>query len=194
MSRWTQRDFGDKGQFPLALGSVFGVRWWSLHHSGLLHGVKAGWWPEENEAGCLNERSSTVRSFREWAMGAGPSELPREFGLTEADPEAHETPVEECTCGFYAFWQPEPAPVYAQFPVAGVIEGYGRTVIGNRGFRCQKARIVALHVPLADDADCETSTLVSEVEARLSDRYVVPVYATMRLMLLQHSPTTGYSE
>jgi hypothetical protein len=28
--------------------------------------------------------------------------------------------------------------------VAAVIEGYGETLIGTRGFRCMKARIVAL--------------------------------------------------
>jgi hypothetical protein len=194
VTQWTQRDFGDQGEYPLALGSVYGVRWWSLDRTGLLRGVKAVWLPEENVADCINGSmmSPTARSFRDWARGAGPSELPRELHQ-DGLPPVHETPVEQCTCGFYAFWEAEPPPVGGHFPVAGVVEGYGRTVIGNRGFRCQRARIVALHVPLAADADCETVSLVSDVESRLSDRYMVPVYATMRLMLLRHPPTTEYS-
>jgi hypothetical protein len=191
---WSQRDFGDKGDFPLALGAVYGVRWWSLDRSGWLKGIYATWQPEINEARCEKptEQSPTGASFRAWARGAGPAVLPGELSVSEPEP-CHEAPDENCACGFYAFWEPEPAPVRAQFPVAGVIEGTGRTLIGSRGFRCARARILALHIPVADDADAEALSLVAEVEDVLSTRYVVPVYATMRLMLLRHPPTADYT-
>jgi hypothetical protein len=174
---------------------VYGVRWWSLDRSGLLKGIYATWQPEVNVAGCVKpqERSPTGVAFRAWAKGAGPAVLPDELAVNEPELSGHEAPQENCACGFYAFWEPEPAPVRAQFPVAGVIEGTGRTLIGSRGFRCGKARVLALHIPMADNADAEALSLVAEAESILSDRYVVPVYATMRLMLLRHPPTVDYT-
>jgi hypothetical protein len=48
-----------------------------------------------------------------------------------------------CTCGFYAFLNGHNR--YADTnPVVGIIEGYGETVIGTRGFRSKKAKILAL--------------------------------------------------
>lgn len=48
-----------------------------------------------------------------------------------------------CSCGFYAYYNG-----YNEYldsnAIVGIIEGYGETVIGTRGFRSQKARIVAL--------------------------------------------------
>jgi hypothetical protein len=49
----------------------------------------------------------------------------------------------KCTCGFYAYTNGKNS--YAAIgTVAGIIEGYGRMVIGTDGFRCEKARLVAL--------------------------------------------------
>lgn len=48
-------------------------------------------------------------------------------------------------CGFWAYWSFESeAWVRTSLRVFGVIEGTGRIVIGTKGFRCQKARIIAL--------------------------------------------------
>lgn len=51
-----------------------------------------------------------------------------------------------CSCGFYAYF-----PGSADFPdgceIAGVIEGYGDVQLNSKGFRCSKARIVALFLP-----------------------------------------------
>lgn len=46
-----------------------------------------------------------------------------------------------CSCGFWAYND----YAFAEHgTVTGIIEGYGKTSIGTRGFRCEKARIVAL--------------------------------------------------
>lgn len=164
-----------------------------MDRSGWLKGVYGAWQPEVNEAVCKRpQESPTSAAFRAWARGAGPAILPDRLSADEPGGR-HTAPDESCTCGFYAFWAAEPAPVSAQFPVAGVVEGSGRTLIGSRGFRCAKARIVALHIPVPDEADAETLSLVVEVESTLSERYIVPVYATMRLMLLRHPPTADYA-
>lgn len=57
-----------------------------------------------------------------------------------------------CTCGFYAITE-NTNNEYMRGPygrpplVEGVIEGYGQVVVGSKGFRAEKARIVALVVP-----------------------------------------------
>jgi hypothetical protein len=51
----------------------------------------------------------------------------------------------ECTCGFYACFGK--VPPGSRFSVLSIIEGFGRTVIGERGFRAEKARIVCLIFP-----------------------------------------------
>lgn len=52
----------------------------------------------------------------------------------------------DCTCGFYAFWDGS-NDYRDEGHVNAVVEGYGIVVIGPRGFRAQKTRIVALHIP-----------------------------------------------
>lgn len=52
----------------------------------------------------------------------------------------------DCTCGFYAFWDGS-NDYRDEGHVNAVVEGYGVVVIGPRGFRAQKTRIVALHIP-----------------------------------------------
>jgi len=49
-------------------------------------------------------------------------------------------------CGFWAYWKFDPHEFHlGEKPVVGIVEGYGKTIRGSRGFRCAKARIVALH-------------------------------------------------
>jgi hypothetical protein len=50
---------------------------------------------------------------------------------------------ETCSCGFYAYLNGFNEYNHAT-RVTGVIEGYGETLIGSRGFRAQKARILAI--------------------------------------------------
>jgi hypothetical protein len=47
----------------------------------------------------------------------------------------------DCECGFWAYDEHTFKP---HGDITGIIEGYGKTTIGTRGFRCEKARIVAL--------------------------------------------------
>lgn len=114
-----------------AAGSVTGVRWWHLTQGvsyafdsrnpdqpATLMGARGSWQPGENHADCQLLQKFTA---------------------------GHKAPVEECGCGFWAYWtRSATSPVLGRFPVLGVIEGYGTTLIGDLGFRCEKARIVAL--------------------------------------------------
>lgn len=72
-------------------------------------------------------------------------------------PPTHEAPRESCSCGFYAYTQPEHIEltscdcfaclVLSEPRVRGLIKGYGNTLIGSKGFRCERAEIVALLDP-----------------------------------------------
>lgn len=50
-------------------------------------------------------------------------------------------------CGCWAYWSPAGMSDWStrgQLPLTGIIEGTGRVLIGEKGFRCQRAKIVAL--------------------------------------------------
>jgi hypothetical protein len=130
------------GEFKFAVGSVSGLRQWTLNtpdfsldpHQAdrhwdrvLLAGATGYSWPPGTvEATCNNGRSHPV---------------PAEF----AEPGSNS----RCGCGTWAYWDMQglSASRFATgkgLPVLGVIEGYGRVLLGPRGFRSQKARITAL--------------------------------------------------
>lgn len=132
---------GFDGREPdLAIGSVTGVRWWNLRMpdgpdglpelslAGMYASLADLWEPGENTARCAR-----------WARWC-------------SEGQEHQVPDEECGCGFWAYWDAPDAPNPHGFsvPILGVIEGWGRTLIGDRGFRCARARIAALH--FASDA------------------------------------------
>jgi hypothetical protein len=195
----------DGAEPDFAVGSVKGARYWNLDIGALdLTGMHGGWHRGENTAACIR---------------------------------GHAAPDLDCSCGFWAYWA-SPNPHGFAIPVLGVIEGYGRTLIGELGFRCSRARILALHLPGAvtvqtraedearrmtavtllgqvrfhSDAAMETwRTLTgreycrpprpdpdealarkAEAELALGDRYGVPVYASLALMLSEHPPTADY--
>jgi len=52
-----------------------------------------------------------------------------------------------CTCGFYAYFDARHNPHHAPGNVEALIEGWGTVTSGTRGFRAEKARLVALIVP-----------------------------------------------
>lgn len=125
---------GFDGREPdLAIGSVTGVRWWNLRMPDGPDGM-----PDLSLAG--------VHSSDPWKPGENTARCARFLSLHAID-EPHEVPDESCACGFWAYWAVPDAlnPHNFGVPVLGVIEGYGRTLIGDKGFRCARARITALH-------------------------------------------------
>lgn len=77
----------------------------------------------------------------------------------------HTPPDSDCGCGFWAYWKPEDCVEFQHqkpwvkrtktgrdvydlwIPLAGVVEGSGPTIIGDRGFRTARARITDLSLP-----------------------------------------------
>lgn len=152
-----------KGEdYDFAAGSVQGMRSWGMDSLGRLHGIthKLVWRPGENVAACQKqrripcpkvaelagrkERSRRVRGYEHdyysWQVGG------TTCGLRGCADGTHPAPSEHafdanCECGFWAY---DEHSFQSHGDVSGVIEGYGKTTIGTRGFRCEKARVIAL--------------------------------------------------
>jgi hypothetical protein len=58
----------------------------------------------------------------------------------------HPAPDAECACGIYAWYRHQDIPD-TMYGVTGIIEVKGHVLIGEKGFRAEKARIVALLFP-----------------------------------------------
>lgn len=166
--------------YELTIGSVYGVRWFQPDEFGRLRACvysKAIWKPGENIAECRRGddaqrnaiyASSTAVYGSSITLGspgvyytAPPSPSLAKAALEGgADRDNHSAPHDMCRCGFYAFAENCDDGGYARGgngyygfetpPIPGIIECYGRTIIGTKGLRCEKARIVALVTDRAD--------------------------------------------
>jgi hypothetical protein len=127
----------------LVAGTALGFRWWTMKapqlyrnpadaaagwEPSLLRGVKDYWEPGVNLAKCM-------------AVGVEHS-----FG---------EIPHDACACGYWAYWEIQPHDMGAasSLPVVGVVRASGQVTLGPRGFRAQKAEIIALHLPFRIQPD-----------------------------------------
>ena len=55
--------------------------------------------------------------------------------------------MSDCSCGFYAYYTPKTGYAVNARCVSGIVKGYGRTVVGDKGFRASKMEIVAFVRP-----------------------------------------------
>jgi len=133
----------DYDGIDFAIGSVRGFRRWKVEADGILKPVShysGGWMPGDNHAECschpkaeqvpkiddepYSERNKRIEEWRKTAT------------------------FEDMACGFYAYFDGRDANGYGSdgLVVSGVIEGFGEVLIGTKGFRAKKARILALSV------------------------------------------------
>jgi hypothetical protein len=68
-------------------------------------------------------------------------------GMTRArEPEEHRSPAAWCQCGIYAWYAPDDTAVLDAgiFGVFGAIQASGLILMGDRGFRAERAQVVAI--------------------------------------------------
>lgn len=181
---------GFDGDSELAIGSVFGLRQWRTIDAARHNGFMASWGLPGDA------RTMTGLHGSAWTPGENVATCTVRHGGQILDPHpvnppGHRPPHERCGCGFWAYWTA--ASTFAQgmqgtadTEVTGVIEGYGLTLIGANGFRCEKARILGICVQGTDQA------LVAHREMVLADYYQVTPYATIGWMMHEHPLTTEY--
>lgn len=132
-----------------------------------------------------------VTGVRSWDIGTSAETLigaygghwhPGENMAKCATGLSHDVPAEKCGCGFWAYWADSP---YSHMTLIGVIDGYGPTHIGPRGFRSEKAKIRALARPVS-------TTGLEDISNRVSEVFGVPFYQSVEEMLEKHPLTTEY--
>lgn len=133
----------DYSGVDFALGSVRGFRRWKVGVTGVLGAVThtTDWLPGENVSRCKCTPTEKNMPGTTWTE------------RSEAAPEWRKsTTFEEMECGFYAYFDGKDTYGHgsADPNISGVIEGYGEVLIGTKGFRAKKARILALAVPAFD--------------------------------------------
>jgi hypothetical protein len=150
--------------YALQLTPARGVRGWHVDDYGRLIGMvyREVWKPGENAAVCHGY--DRVRNCKMHGVDSPPGHTYSDYiaahcscpmtmlksGDWSNNPKirpGHK--IHECFSGhgFYAYHDgvmDYVAPQRGRPHVTGVIEGYGDAVIGSRGFRCEKARVVAL--------------------------------------------------
>ena len=173
-----------------AVGVVRGVRSFKIDKLGRLTGVnyQAVWMPGENHAECRANGTDFLHAL--WRTSAqiqakyafGASSIPETAPHIDLN-SPH--PMNSCRHGFYAYYDGSDdyhQPGY----VSAVVEGYGETVIGTRGFRSMKARIVALHIP--DD-------VAQHLRRTVTRNYPeVPVFDTFEQMVSEVPPDSAGNE
>lgn len=171
---------------------VLRIKWYAAlgTDSGLL--PEKSIWPNieyEIEHHALSYYPFVRRTLRGSTIINSPS-AQRDFfaDLQMADTTTPETHLDYCSCGFYAYFDGE-KNVFAGVltSVAGVIEGYGETLIGTKGFRSMKSRIVALAPYSLPEyggiSRRERNQMVEWLRKHYPD---VPVYKSERKMYRKH--------
>lgn len=165
----------------LVLGSVRGRRSFGTTTDGHLTGVfhTQVWRPGENRAWCRHDGGVVERrpDGRIVVSTASAREIGTAHGLGG------------CTCGFYAYYQQDPYTTHRR--LSGVVEGYGRVVLGTAGFRAEKARILALLLPGDRAAVDQVEVDVARVRARYPD---VQFFDDVEEMLSACPPTPAGPE
>ena len=73
----------------------------------------------------------------------------------QAEDAKHRAADLHCTCGFYAYFDDGPNTYFEPgVDVLGIVEGYGQVTVGSRGFKAERAKIVALIIPAEDAFRC----------------------------------------
>ena len=190
----------------LAVGVVTGARSFEVDQLGRLTGVnyKQVWRPGENTAECRKQENYswggflpshfTLRLDSALAAGGLTTTLPTDKKRRKKPPVSHVemVPAEpaphtmgSCACGFYAYYDGS-NDYHAKGRISAVVEGYGETLIGTRGFRASKARIIALRIPKS--VPIRLQTLVAR---NYPD---VPLFAKFSEMVEAFPPDGGGAE
>lgn len=154
-----EEEFESSGHdLDLAVGVMRGARSFLVSDDEWLTGVvyKQRWLPGVNTATCMN---NAIVHTTQHSMLA-------------------------CKHGFYAYHDGS-NDYHHRFPcvngtVSGVVEGFGEVMVGTRGFRCMKARIVALCM---DDEEWPV-----KATRAVANYPGVPVFYTFEKMVAEFPP------
>jgi len=147
----------------LAIGApVRGWREWTITADGL-RGAQGGIWrPGTNAAQCLGKHAAMLRVL-DHALGAAGLATPPH------------TVERWCTCGLYSWRRPDRIRARSA-KIAGVVESWGRVLVGEHGYRAQYSQVVAVCGPRRDVGDAPPSR---DERVAVANRYAVPYFETL---------------
>ena len=171
-------DFSDR---PFVAGVITGLRAFRIDPLGRLTGVvhRDVWTPGENVGVC--HKSATDQTFRAFSTGgyimdggrkgkgSGRRDDLYNFYIQPPAPlRKHPIASASCECGYYAYFDggndylSQSSNAWAALYIGGtedraprvgaIVNGYGLVTVGSRGFRAEKAEVIALISPMSDQA------------------------------------------
>jgi len=199
-------EFGGLGFAP---GVIRGVRSFDVDKFGRLTGIhyKQVWKPGENEAECRKNEDSSAWMLNLNAISyysSTPSavaatndrksrgffggRVPQSDTVSQVQEAIATTPAHDystCRCGFYGYFDGSD-DYHDNARVTAVVEAYGEVVIGTRGFRAMKARIVALRIKDGEDG------ITSHVARKVTNNYKgVAIFDSFESMVSAFPPDTA---
>lgn len=172
-------DFSDR---PFVAGVITGLRAFRIDPLGRLTGVvhRDVWTPGENVGVCHKSDTPTFHTFASggYIMAGGRKGKSRgrsddlyNFYIQHEPPKPlrkHPIGSASCECGFYAYFDggndylTQSSSAWLALYIGGtddtaprvgaIVNGYGLVTVGSRGFRAEKAEVIALISPKSDQA------------------------------------------
>lgn len=141
---------GFNGEVQFSLGYVLGVRGFRLDTMGRFTGwsFKSVWKPGENVSVCGRQKTQCNESLYNSSLYSSSYSY---HSHTESCyvPNPCDGDIENCDHGFWAYYDDfdSQGEHIAENGYTAIIKGYGKTVLGTKGFRAEKAEIVAVAIP-----------------------------------------------
>ena len=167
MTRSIRDGFASTAYEPVAQ-TFFGLRAFKIQTTGYAPAGPAG-------AGVISEGGprgglrGVFKSAFQWGAGTNHAvclRTARPSPVDMVDGKPHALMMPECDCGFWAYTADTHILSLTGPAVLGVVEGWGRCVLGPHGFRAERARIVALAFPTRAEAD---QGMIDSAGAHLAD-------------------------
>lgn len=171
----------------LVVGRCLAGRVFRAHSDGVLTGLvyRQPWAPGINEAMCPYSTGQAYAPDHWREPGIGHSYFYGHEGHKRSTP--HKPGAMKCSCGFWLYHDLAMSAEWAKASggcgVVGLVHATGTMTRGTKGYRAQRAQIIALVAPLwagwDDPAEDEPAAPSASWWDNVVDLYRVPIYTTL---------------
>lgn len=171
----------DAGDYEFSIEPVIGVRGFRVDKLGRLTGwaYQKPWSNGENIAVCHRMGYSEDCKAKHNHDDMGMPRTRREDACIVDDPCDD---MAECDHGFWAYFDDIQSSSINMETVHGVVAGYGKVLVGEKGFRAEKAKIEALCLPKHEEF-YDKATKVKLTRPRTHVYSLIPLFTVPALLL-----------